>query len=272
MDRGARERLDLLFKMDAVKAYLMPYIAPGVNIKIITDLGQKDQNGNKKRFYEETLYKSSKYKNTDELVSATYRVNSYLVLEYPNPSYQNGDGGMKSRIMFIKAYAIDDLAATMKSVNAILPKCFNVKDGKVILLSDKIKSFTTYPNMNSVITFTPDIYHNSNTQLDEMGVRIEVNEEYAFTVSAENVWPEMMYRITRCDLTALSFHMIQCYMAMLPGMAVSKLGDRNYTSASRYTPYWEDPDDIVNQPDSVGFGNTKSISEAEKKKSFFSDL
>ena len=272
MEQGARERLDLLFKMDAVKAYFMPYIAPGVNLKIVTDLGHKDQNGNKKRFYEETLYKSSKYKNTDELVSATYRINSFLVLEYPNPSYQNGNGGMKNKTLFIKAYALDDLVATMKATNEILPRCFHTKDGKMILLSDRIKSFSTYPNMNSVITFTPDLYHNSNTQFDEIGVRIEVNEEYAFTISAENIWPELMYRISKCDLTMLGFQMIQCYMAMLPGMAVSRLGDRNYSSASRYTPYWEDPDDIVNQSSSVGFGNTKSISEEDKKKSFFSNL
>ena len=64
-----RERLNLLFELENIKSPLMQYIAPGVGIKVIADLGSKDQNGNKRRFYEETVYKSSKYHNTDELVS-----------------------------------------------------------------------------------------------------------------------------------------------------------------------------------------------------------
>ena len=79
-----REKLDLLFKMENIKAQFMPYMATGVSMKIVTDLGGKDQNGNKKRFYEETIYKSSKYRNVDELVTANFRVNSYLALDYPN--------------------------------------------------------------------------------------------------------------------------------------------------------------------------------------------
>ena len=66
--------------------------------------------------------------------------------------------------------------------------------------------------------------------------------------------------------------MIQSYMSLLPGMAVSKLGDRNYSSTARYAPYWEDPDDIINQPDSVGVNKSKPVTKEEKKKSFFSDL
>ena len=54
-----RERLNLLFELENIKTPLMNYIAPGVNIKIIADLGSKDANGNKKRFFEETIYRSS---------------------------------------------------------------------------------------------------------------------------------------------------------------------------------------------------------------------
>ena len=105
-----------------------------------------------------------------------------------------------------------------------------------------------------------------------MGVRLTINEEFSTVLSAETTWPELVYRISRCDLTMLGFQMIQSYMSLLPGMAVSKLGDRNYSSTARYAPYWEDPDDIINQPDSVGVNKSKPVTKEEKKKSFFSDL
>lgn len=272
MDKDLKHRLDLLFKMDAIKAYLMPYIAPGVNLKIVTDLGYKDQNGNKRRFYEETLYKSSKYKNTDELITATYRVNSYLALEYPNPQYEQGSNMMKNKVLFIRAFAIDDMIYAMKEANALIPKCFKIKDGNAYIFSDKVKTITTYPSSTSVISFTPDICINKSKDIQEMGMRVTINDEFSMILSAETTWPEFLYRIVRCDLTMLSFQMIQSYMAMLPGMAVSRLGDGSYSSTKRYTPYWDDdPDDIVNQPDSVKVYG-RPVTQDEKKKSFFSDL
>ena len=272
MDRDMKGRLDLLFKMDVIKAYFVPYVAPGVTLKIATDLGIKDQNGNKKRFYEETVYKSSKYKNTDELVSATYRVNSYLVLEYPNPNYQNGTNMMKSKVLFIRAYAMDDLISAMREFNSTIRNSFNLKDGNVIVYADRAKTITTYPSSSSSISFSPDVYEVGGAEPHkEIGVRITVNDEYSFVVSGETTWPELLYKISRCDLTMLSFQMVQSYMAMLPGMAVSRIGDGRYSSTSRYAPYWEDPDDIINQPDSVGVSRSRPVTYEEKKKSFFSD-
>ena len=90
MGAHQREKLDLLFKMENIKAQFMPYMAPGVSMKIVTDLGGKDQNGNKKRFDEESVYRRSEYRNVGELVTASVRVNSYLALEYPNPPYREG--------------------------------------------------------------------------------------------------------------------------------------------------------------------------------------
>lgn len=267
-----RERLDLLFKMDTIKAPLMQYIAPGVNIKVIADLGSKDQNGNKRRFYEETIYKSSKYHNTDELVSANFRVNAYLALEYPNPRYQDGSSNMRNNVMFIRAYAMDDIIAAMKDFNKGYAKCYGLKDGKLYVLADKAKSITVYPSSSSVLTFSTDIFENKSGEVVEMGVRVTINEEFSVVLSAETTWPELVYRMSRCDLTSLGFQMIQSYMSMLPGMAVSRMGDGSYSSTARYAPYWEDPDDIINQPDAVGVSRSKPVTLEEKKKSFFSDL
>lgn len=267
-----REKLDLLFKMENIKAQFMPYMAPGVSIKIVTDLGSKDQNGNKKRFYEETIYKSSKYRNVDELVSASFRVNSYLALEYPNPQYREGSNLMRSKVLFIRAYAMDDVIAKMKEFNDELAKSYGMKNGRLYVLADRAKSVTVYPSTSSSLTFSTDIYENKNMNIQEMGVRLTINEEFSTVLSAETTWPELLYRMSRCDLTMLALQMIQSYMAILPGMAVSRLGEGNYSSTSRYAPYWEDPDDIANRPESVHIGRTKPITREEKKKSFFSDL
>ena len=272
MERYQRERLNLLFELENIKTPLMQYVAPGVGIKVIADLGSKDQNGNKKRFYEETVYRSSKYHNTNELMSASFRVNAYLALEYPNPQYQDGSNMMRSKVLFIRAYAMDDVIAKMKEFNEGYAKCYGVKNGRLYVLADKAKSVTVYPSSTSVLTFSTDIFENRATETLEMGVRLTINEEFSTVLSAETTWPELVYRISRCDLTMLGLQMIQSYMSLLPGMAVSKLGDGNYSATSRYTPYWEDPDDIINQPDSVGVSRNKPITKEEKKKSFFSDL
>lgn len=266
-----RERLNLLFELENIKTPLMNYIAPGVNIKIIADLGSKDANGNKKRFFEETIYRSNKYHNTNELMSASFRVNAYLALEYPNPQYQDGSNMMKNRVMFIRAYAMDDIIAKMKEFNDGYAKCYGMKNGRLYVLADKAKSVTVYPSSTSSLTFSTDIFENKAGEVMEMGVRLTINEEFSTVLSAETTWPELVYRISRCDLTMVGLQMIQSYMSLLPGMAVSKLGE-NYYSTSRYAPYWEDPDDIVNKPESVGFNRTKPTTQAEKKKSFFEEL
>ena len=53
MDKFEQQRLEYLFEIEAIKCPLMGYIAPGVNLKLVTELGYKDQNGNKRRYYEE---------------------------------------------------------------------------------------------------------------------------------------------------------------------------------------------------------------------------
>lgn len=260
-------RLNLLFEMENIKSPLMNYIAPGVNLKIVADLGSKDSNGNKKRFYEETRYKSDKYKNTNYLISANFRVNTYLVLEYPNPDLQNQI--QRSKSLIIRAFAIDDLVEKMREVNKLLVSSFTMKDNRLYIKSSNMFEVFVYPSVYSSISFSPDIYESQDRQ--EMGIRITINNEYSVIISAETVWPEMVYRLSHCDLTMLGFQMIQSYMALLPGMAVSEFGGE-YNASSRYAPYYEDPDDIINSPESVKITKTKYLTNDEKKRSFFSDL
>lgn len=263
MNNVSAERLNLLFEMESIKSNLT-YIAPGVSLKVVANLGYKDQNGNKRRFYEEIRYKSNKYKNTEHLISSNFNVDCYLLLEYPNPKFNNYDDSFKSKGIVIKAYAIDDIVDRMKEFNRHLINCFGVNNDTLYIKSGKIIDVTVYPTLYSTISFRPDIHESNNRR--EMGVRLTLNNEFSITVSAETVWPELVYRISRCDLTMLGFQMIQSYMSLLPGMAVTEYGEPN-RSTNRYAPYWEDPDDIANRPESVKI--TPRLSDDQKKKSFF---
>ena len=267
-----QKRLDLLFEMETIKAPFVSYIAPGVSLKIVVDLGLKDQNGNKKRFYEETRYASDKYKNVDHLISSSFRINCYLVLEYPNPDYVEGSNTLKNHVLFIKAYAMDDISEKMREFNTNLTKCFGVKNNKLYIKSSLVKEVTVYPSMNSSLSFKPDIYDSPFNNRTEMGVRLTINDEFSTIISAETIWPELLYKITRCDLMMLGFQMIQSYMSLLPGMAISEIGSNQYMSSSRYCPYWnEDPEEIANRPESIEIKNSK-YKTIENKKNFFSNL
>lgn len=272
MDKFEQQRLEYLFEIEAIKCPLMGYIAPGVNLKLVTELGYKDQNGNKRRYYEEYKYPSQKYNNTRNLISANFRLNSYLVLEYPN---NNQMSNMRNSIVVIKAYAMDDLIEKMKLFNSFFFKCYAIKNNEICLLSDKVKEIESYLSFNTSISFTPDIYVNNSAGRNEMGVRITINKnEYSFIISGETTWPELVYRISRCDLTLYGMVMAQSYLGYLPGMAVSTIGDNNYSSAARYAPSFEDPDDIVNKPESVGFNNSRfnrNNNEENKKKFLFGE-
>lgn len=266
-----QERLDLLFEMETIKSPLMSYIAPGVSLKIVTELGAKDPNGNKKRFYEETRYPSNKYKNTDHLISSSFRINSYLILEYPNPQYTEGSNLIRSHVLFIRAYALDDLSEKIKEFNKSLSKCFGIKNNAIHLKAAVVKETIAYPSMSSSISFKPDIYESPFENKLEMGVRLTINDEFSTIISAETTWPEFVYKITHCDLMTLGFQMVQAYMSLLPGMAVSNINSGKYTSASRYRPYWgEDPEDIANRPESIKIKSKVFSNNYEVKKSFFS--
>lgn len=273
MNNFDKKRLDHIFELETVKCPLMNYVYPGVNLKIVTELGLKDQNGNKRRFFEEYKYSSSKYNNAKDLIASNIRINTYISLEYPNRYYQQGQDQLKSKFIPIRAYAMDDMIDKMKTFNSYFFKCFATRNGnELCLLSDKVKEVVVYPSMTTSISFKPDIYENIQSGNKEMGVRITINDnEYSFIVSGETTWPEMVYRFSRCDLTLYGLTMAQSYLGYLPGMAVSN-PESGYASTSRYTPNWEDPDDIVNRSDSVGFSNRINKSNEEKKKDFFSGL
>lgn len=271
MTQEERKRLNLLFELENIKASLM-CIAPRVNLKAVTDLSYKDQEGKKRRFYEEVRYRSDKYKNTDHLITASFHLNTYLMIDYPNPRYTPDNGELKNAIITIRGYNLDELVTKMKLFNdRILNHCFGERNGEYIIYSDKARSLNVViyqyrDRKNDMITFTPDIYSFGTEKKDRIpGVMITFNNEYQCIVDVDSTWMELIYRLSHCDLNTLGFQMIQPFIGLLPGNAVSDIGG-NYNATSRYSPYYavEDPDDIANAENSVTVNPSKRSNEYKK--------
>lgn len=271
MTQEERKRLELLFELDNIKSSLM-MIAPKVNLKAVTDLSYKDSDGRKRRFYEEIRYRSNKYKNTEYLISASYHLNSYLMIDYPNPKYTPDNGEKKTSIITIRGYILDELTTKMKLFNdRILNHCFGQKDNEFIIYSDKARSLTVTINQygekkNDTITFVPDIFYFGSEKKDQLpGVTLIFNNEYKCTIDVDSTWLELIYRLNHCDLNTLGFQMIQPFIGLLPGNAVTDIGG-NYNLTSRYAPYYavEDPDDIANAENSVTVNPSKRSNEYKK--------
>lgn len=271
MTQEERKRLNLLFELENIKASLM-CIAPRVNLKAVTDLSYKDQEGKKRRFYEEVRYRSDKYKNTDHLITASFHLNTYLMIDYPNPRYTPDNGELKNAIITIRGYNLDELVTKMKLFNdRILNHCFGERNGEYIIYSDKARSLNVViyqyrDRKNDMITFTPDIYSFGTEKKDKIpGVMITFNNEYQCIVDVDSTWMELIYRLSHCDLNTLGFQMIQPFIGLLPGNAVSDIGG-NYNATSRYSPYYavEDPDDIANAENSVTVNPSKRSNEYKK--------
>lgn len=259
-------KLNLISEYETLKITIMNF-GRDVKLKLIIDFSNKDQNGNKKRMYEEFRYTSNKYQNMDHLISGTMNFTAHLALEYPN---QNKMSGMRSSVIFIRDYAIDGLLYKMQEFDNQILNAFMDKKGELVLNSGKVITVVSYPSMNSPIEFSQDIYEDAEHNKD-VGVRIGLNNEYWFTIRMSTTWKKFLYYIKHCDLFGWASYYVTMYTNALLGSAVNEMGSGQYTSANRYSQFWEDPEDIVNRSDSVGINKSKPITKEEKKKSFFDE-
>ena len=263
---SVQSRLDLLSEYETIKSPLMTF-GKGSSLKMIVDLGNKDQSGNKKRAYEEFRFKSNKYNNYDFLVSGIIKFNQFLSLEYPNP---DRNSNLNTKTIQIRDYSIDGVLKNMIDFDNNIMQAFKIgKNGDLFLISDRVIKVVSYPSSNSSIEFSQDIYEDENGK--DIGVRLGFNEEFWVTVRMSTTWKKFLYIIRKCDLFGWGLQMIQVYLNMLSGTAVTELGTGDYNSTSRYSQYWqEDPDDIANSENSVNIKQTtKYLTNEEKKNRFF---
>jgi len=268
MAQFMKEQLALLSEYETIKSNVM-FFSMDTILKFIVDFGFKDKNGSKKRAFEEFRYASTKYNNYDHLISSSIRFNPYLSIEYPNV---NKNDKMKSHVMYLYPYSIEGLLDTMERFESSYISAFvQDKNGELMMKSSNVKTLVSKPSVYSTIDFTQDIYIDKDNNKD-LGVRIGFNEEYYITVRYSTTFKAFKYYLRTCDLYGWGMSCIASYLNQLPGMAVSELDNGNYSSSSKYIPYWEDPDDIANNPESIKVNRTKPVTKAERQKSFFDEV
>lgn len=257
-----KQREALLFEYERITDTVMEF-GYGVVLKLVADLGFKDSGGHKKRSYEEYRYRnSSKYNNTDYLITASRRVEYYLKIEYPA---RDIDGINRKGSVIIRPYSMIGLYNIMKDFDDVAFDPYRtMENGDVYLIEKKSKHVRSVPTANSIIEFSHGMYKDKDGRFD-YGVDIDLNEEMHFTVRTTTMWKQFFYYISKCDLYLWGSSLITPYTTALIGNAISEFGQ--YNSTKRYEVTYEpDPNDLVSVSKS-----TKPLTREGKIKSFFDD-
>ena len=249
----------LLFQYDRIVDTVMDF-GNGVSLKLVVDLGFKDQNGYKKRIYEEFKYPSSKYKNENSLITAKRNFNYYLRLDYPS-----SDSNYKYKNLIIPAFSILGLRDKMKIFDDILFDPYVLKGEKLDIIPVKIKTIYSHPMKNSVIEFSQSLYEGKDKNDLDYGVNIGLNNEYYFTIRSTTKWKEFLYQILTCDLYLWASQLVTPYITHL---ITNSISDSFNSSTKRYNI------ETTYEPEELDISNvikTKPLDREEKIKSFFDD-
>jgi hypothetical protein len=252
----------LLFEYERISDHVMDF-GCGVSLKLVADLGFKDSSNHKRRAYEEYRYKNtSKYDNTDYLISASRRAEYYLKIEYPT---NMKNGGLRKNNILIKPYSMLGFVGILEEFDKTLFGPYKQKkNGDVYLIEDKIKTIRSSPTPNSLIEFSHGMYTTYDEKLD-YGVNIGLNEEYYFTIRSTTTWKQFYYYMSKCDLYLWGSMLLGPYITKLITGAVSDIGGA-YSGTKRYEVTFEpEPEDTVK------ISKTKPLTKQDKIKSFFDD-
>lgn len=262
MGEAKQSRAALLFEYERITDTVMEF-GYGVVLKLVADLGFKDSSGHKRRAYEEFRYRnSSKYNNTDYLITANRRVEYYLKIEYP---VKDTDGTSRKNSVIIRPYSMLGLCAIMKEFdNVAFDPYKTMENGDIYLIEKRAKQVRSVPTANSVIEISHGMYKDKDGRLD-YGVDIGLNEEMYFTIRTTTMWKQFYYYMIKCDLYLWGSSLITPYTTALIGNAISEFGQ--YNSTKRYEVTYEpDPEDMISVSKT-----TKPTTRDGKIKSFFDD-
>ena len=250
----------LLFQYDRIVDTVMDF-GNGVSLKIVVDLGFKDQNGYKKRIYEEFKYPSSKYKNENSLITAKRNFNYYLRLDYPS-----SDSAYKYKNIIIPTFAILGLRDKIKIFDEILFDPYILKENKLDIIPSKIKTVCSHPMKNSVIEFSQSLYEGRDKDDIDYGVNIGLNNEFYFTTRSITKWKEFVYQIMTCDLYLWASQLVTPYITHL---ITNSISDSFSSSTKRYNIESTYESEIAEND--INIINQKPLTRNEKIKSFFDD-
>ena len=258
-------RSALLFQYERIIDTVMIFNSE-VSLKLIADIGFKDKENNKRRAYEEFQYKSNKYKNESELITAKRNFNYYLRIDYPSSEskYNNGQ-------IIIPTFSILGLRDKIIEFDKILFDPYIItKDNKLSINPNKIKTIESYPIKNSKIEFSQTLYEGLDKDDLDYGVNIGLNNDYFFTIRSITKWKEFVYLIMTCDLYLWGSQLIAPYINQLIGNSLSD--QSSYNSIKRYNieTTYESEDYMLNN-ESSNIIKSKPLDKKSKIKSFFDD-
>jgi hypothetical protein len=263
---GAKQlREALLFEYERITDIIMEF-GYGVVLKLVADLGFKDSSGHKRRSYEEFRYRNtSKYNNTDYLITASRKAEYYLKIEYP---VRDTDGNNRKGSVVIRPYSMLGLYDIVKEFDRVAFDPYKtMENGDIYLIEKKAKMVRSVPTSNSIIEISHGMYKDKDGKLD-YGVDIGLNEEFYFTVRTTTMWKQFVYFITKCDLYLWGSSLLNPYTTALVGNSLSEFGQ--YNSTKRYEITYEpDLDDKANDDSMIKVSNSKPVTRNDKIKSFF---
>ena len=258
-------RAALLFQYERIIDTVMNFNSD-VSLKLVVDIGFKDKDNNKKRVYEEFKYKSNKYRNENELITAKRNFNYYLRIDYPssNSQYKNGN-------LIIPVFSILGLRDKVLEFDRILfdPYVLN-KDDSLTIIPNKISTVVSHPMKNFKIEFSQTLYEGLDKNDLDYGVNIGINDDYYFTIRSITKWKEFVYLIMTCDLYSWASQLITPYISQLVGNSL--FDQESYSSTKRYnieTTY--EAENYIYNNESSGVIKSKPLDKESKVKSFFDD-
>ena len=248
---------------------LLLFFGNRASLKLVVDIGDADERKNKKRFYNEYRYRSTKYNNVMNLITANRKFTPYLVLEYPLEGNNNGYEGRNSENLYLKYYSIEGLYKAMCTFDSHLmdPYYRDSKTNELKMDSKKIVKVRSVPSENNTIDFSNGIFIDYNEDRVP-GVVVTVNEKSTFTISAFKSWKSWLYIMRTCDLYGWGSTLVSTLTSKLVGNAVSDIGDGGYNGTKHYQyPITDiDTEDIGC---TIKNSMTQATTKKEKEKGFF---
>lgn len=258
----------LLFEYERISDSLINF-GHKCELKLVLDLGKSDKNNNKLRPFQEYRYKSGKYNNCGELVTATRNYSCYACIEYTTDDSRNGK-------VFIPPFSILGLRDKMTEFDRKMPEVYRYDEKKeeYKLVTSLIENHSMYssPTKHTSIECIPDAIQDQNGKYTDMGVKLVLNGEKEVIINYTTLWKSLLLFIMTCDLYGYGISMMNWYCQQLQGNALNEIGNGNYNGNRSYSRgYGADPNDIA-ESKSINFNRSKPVTKEEKRNDFFNSI
>lgn len=232
------------------------YIGVGFRLYHKTKFGLSNKNNDKIPFYNEYLYRTTKYSNVNSIISVKRKFQSYLVIEYDD------DENIISRKTTIRITDADilPLQKIMSQIDDRKDYVY-IKKSKAYTPKDKEINFSYITTDGVIIKFYLGTYEDINDNKIKPCIILSINNK-ATNINDSN-WNTFFYNIKSVRLHELGAIVTSSVTSELIGSNVQDLS-KLPISKDRSLYEKEKNNDAV-------FNGYKPVSKDEKRKSFFDD-